>query len=45
MTSYPGIERATLLIAYDNGGINRRRTEEMQKADLHKFLKTWETVA
>lgn len=36
--SYPGIERATLLIALDNGGINRNRSEEQQKAELEAFF-------
>lgn len=35
---YPGIERATLLVALDNGGINRDRSVEQQKRDLYRFL-------
>lgn len=35
---YPGISRATLLIALDNGGINRNRSEKRQQRDLLRFL-------
>jgi len=35
---YPGIRRATLLIALDNGGINRDRCEKQQGRDLDRFL-------
>lgn len=35
---YPGIARATLLIALDNGGINRNRSEEQQRVDLAKWI-------
>jgi hypothetical protein len=38
-TGYPGIERATLLIAIDNGGINRDRSKAQQRRDLAKFLR------
>lgn len=36
--SYPGIERATVAMAYDNGCINRDRPEERLKQDLAKWL-------
>ena len=35
---FPGIAKAALLIAYDNGGINRHRTEREARDDLEKFL-------
>ena len=37
-TSYPGIERAALEISYDNGGINRDRTEASMLHELRQFL-------
>lgn len=36
--NFPGIARATLLIALDNGGINRGRSVQVQRRDLEKFL-------
>lgn len=36
---YPGIARAALLIALDNGGINRDRSERQQARDLARWLK------
>jgi len=36
--AYPGIERAAYLIALDNGGINRNRSEDQQKAELAEWL-------
>ncbi|GGF56377.1 hypothetical protein GCM10007301_15020 [Azorhizobium oxalatiphilum] len=38
MTSFHGIERAFLLIALDNGGINRDRSAEQVKAEIATFL-------
>lgn len=35
---YPGIAKAALEIAYDNGGINRHRTEAGHRRDLNRFL-------
>jgi len=35
---YPGLARATLLIALDNGGINRGRSVEKQRRDVARFL-------
>lgn len=35
---FPGIKKACLLIALDNGGINRDRSEAMQEAELETFL-------
>jgi hypothetical protein len=35
---YKGIQRATLLIALDNGGIHRGRSEKDQRRELHKWL-------
>lgn len=35
---YPGIYRAARLIALDNGGINRNRSEERQKADYGRWI-------
>lgn len=35
---YPGISRATLLIATDNGGINRDRSVKQQRKDLCRWL-------
>lgn len=35
---YPGIKRAVLAIAYDNGGINRYRTEKDMLRELESFL-------
>ena len=35
---FPNIEKAALEIAYDNGGINRDRSEAQQKRDLRSFL-------
>lgn len=35
----PGITKAALEIAYDNGGINRDRSEEDLHADLDKFFR------
>jgi len=36
--AYPGIARAALAIALDNGGINRGRTVAKQRRDLERFL-------
>lgn len=38
MDRFPGIKRAALEIAYDNGGINRHRTEAAMLRALDKFL-------
>lgn len=38
MVEYPGIARACLLIALDNGGINRYRSVETQKRDMERWL-------
>ena len=35
---YPGIARAALEIALDNGGINRFRSEKKQRKELANFL-------
>lgn len=35
---YPGIAKATFLIALDNGGINRFRSEKQQRKELDSFL-------
>ncbi|TIM13840.1 MAG: hypothetical protein E5Y67_15275 [Mesorhizobium sp.] len=35
---YPGIKRAALEIAYDNGGINRMRSEKTMLGELARFL-------
>lgn len=35
---YPGIRRAALEIALDNGGINRFRSEKKQGRELDRFL-------
>lgn len=35
---YPGITKAALEISYDNGGINRYRTEATMKQSLARFL-------
>lgn len=35
--TYPGIHRAALLIAIDNGGLNRFRPE----AQIHKEISAW----
>jgi len=35
---YPGIARATLEIALDNGGINRFRSAQKQRKELASFL-------
>jgi len=39
MTEYEGIQKATLLVALDNGGINRGRSVAQQRRDLEKFLR------
>jgi hypothetical protein len=36
--SYPGIAKAFLEMCYDNGGINRFRTEKEARRDLRKFI-------
>lgn len=38
MSRYPGIERAALLIALDNGGINRFRPQKQQAKELKWWL-------
>lgn len=35
---YPGIKRAALEIAYDNGGIHRDRSEKQMLRELSNFL-------
>lgn len=37
-TQYPNITKAALEISYDNGGINRERSEADLVRDLGKFL-------
>lgn len=37
---YPGIAKAALEISYDNGGINRDRTEAMMLRKLGRVLET-----
>jgi hypothetical protein len=37
---FPSIVKAAIEISYDNGGINRFRTEEMMLDDLEVFLNT-----
>ena len=37
---YPGIAKAALEISYDNGGINRDRTEAMMFRKLGRVLET-----
>lgn len=41
--NYPSIVKAALEISYDNGGINRFRTEEQMLSDLENFLKSQDT--
>jgi hypothetical protein len=36
--SYPGIAAACLLIALDNGGIHRGRSEQQQSREFNKWL-------
>jgi hypothetical protein len=38
ITRFPGISRAALEIALDNGGINRFRPPKQQQRELSKFL-------
>ncbi|MCX5516175.1 hypothetical protein C3941_19485 [Kaistia algarum] len=38
MADYPGIARACLLIALDNGGINRDRSEVQQNREMTQWL-------
>ncbi len=38
---YPGITKAALVIAYDNGGINCFRSEEQMRRELVQFLARW----
>ena len=38
MSGFPGIARAALEIALDNGGINRFRSEKMLRNELAEFL-------
>lgn len=35
---YPGIAKAALEISYDNGGINRDRSEAKHRRDLNRFM-------
>lgn len=35
---YLGIERACVEIAYDNGGVNRLRTEDQMRKECREFL-------
>lgn len=35
---YPGIYKAALEISYDNGGINRWRSEEKHRRDFDRFM-------
>lgn len=37
-TRFPGIYRACLLIALDNGGINRTRSVERQRREYERWL-------
>lgn len=37
-TTFPGIRRAALLIAIDNGGINCIRSEQQQSRELEEWL-------
>ncbi|NMG39854.1 hypothetical protein GRZ55_11420 [Chelativorans sp. ZYF759] len=39
-TTYPGIARAALLIALDNGGINRFRSQQQQEREMARWLAT-----
>lgn len=39
-THYPGIARAALLIALDNGGINRHRSQQQQERERERWLAT-----
>jgi hypothetical protein len=36
--AYPGIRKAALEIALDNGGINRFRTQKQQERELNRWL-------
>lgn len=38
VTKYPGIYRAALEIALDNGGINRSRPVEQQRREFSRFI-------
>ncbi len=38
MSDFPGIARAALEIALDNGGINRFRSQKQQKREFAKWL-------
>lgn len=38
MVEYPGIARACLLIALDNGGINRERPVARQRRDMERWI-------
>ena len=38
MSAYPHIEKACLLIAIDNGGINRNRAVKQQRRDYAKWI-------
>lgn len=37
-TQYPGIRRAALAIAYDNGGINRYRSERQMFDEFERWI-------
>lgn len=36
--SYPGIRRAALEIAFDNGGINRHRSQKQQGREYERWI-------
>lgn len=38
MSEYPGIRRAALQIAYDNGGINRHREEAQMLREFDRWI-------
>lgn len=38
MTQWPGITRAALEIAYDNGGVNRLRSEDQVRREIAAWL-------
>lgn len=38
MSEYPGITKAALAIAYDNGGINCVRSEKQMRRELGKWI-------
>lgn len=38
---YPAITRACIEISYDNGGVNRTRSEKQVRRELSAFLDRW----